>query len=318
VSGRTCVIFNPAAGRGRAKQLIESAVKRVGECDLRPTSHPGHAEELARIAAEHGFARIVAAGGDGTVHEVANGILRSGNRDVIFSTWPLGSMNDYAFALGLDRWYAERRGPGELASTLADVGVMRAGDRERYFVNGCGFGFNGMVTLESRRIRSLRGLPLYAAAFARAGLYDFRCPVTTVRLDDSETTSPMLALSVNLAQREGGFPVTPLARIDDGLFDFFHVREVGRRHLVRYFPALVRGTLPADHPRFGFGRCSRVSVNCGEPLCVHTDGELFWVPADGHRAFAVELLRGRLRVEALGGVPLPKSAPVGPRTPVRG
>ena len=294
---RTCVIFNPAAGRGRAKQLIASAVNRIGGCDLRPTSRPDHAEELARIAAEDGFARIVAAGGDGTVHEVANGVLRSGNRDVVFTTWPLGSMNDYAFALGLDRWWRERRGPEELTSTLADVGVMRAGDRERFFVNGCGFGFNGMVTLESRRIRSLRGLPLYAAAFARAGWFDFRCPVTTVRIDGTESVSPMLALSVNLAQREGGFPVTPTARIDDGLFDFFHARAVSRWHLVRYFPALVAGTLPADHPRFGFGRCSRVSVNCGEPLCVHTDGELFCVPADGSTDFAVEILPQRLRVE---------------------
>lgn len=295
--GRTCVIFNPAAGRGRAKQLIDAAVKRIGECELRPTSHPGHAEELARIGAEEGFARIVAAGGDGTVHEVANGILHSGNRDVIFSTWPLGSMNDYAFALGLDRWWNERRGAEELTSTHADVGVMRSGTRERFFVNGCGFGFNGMVTLESRRIRSLRGLPLYAAAFARAGLFDFRCPATTVRIDDSESVSPMLALSVNLAQREGGFPVTPMARIDDGQFDFFHVREVSRWHLVRYFPALVAGTLPADHPRFRFGRCSRVTVSCREPLCVHVDGELFSVPADGHRQFAVEILPRRLRVE---------------------
>lgn len=297
MTGRTCVIFNPAAGRGRAKKLIESAVARVGKCEMWPTSQPGHAEELAASAALAGFARIVAAGGDGTVHEVANGILAAGNREVVFSTWPLGSMNDYAFALGLDRWWSENRGPEALDTLLADVGILRWAGGKRYFVNGCGFGFNGMVTLESRGIRRLRGLPLYALAFARAGLFHFRRPMTTVVIDGVECVSPMLALSVNLTQREGGFPVTPAARLDDGFFDFFHARDVRRWHLVRFFPALVRGTLPPDHPRFRIGRCTRVSVRCEEPLAVHTDGELVAIPGDGHREFEVELLPGRLKVE---------------------
>lgn len=291
------MIFNPAAGRGRSRRLIDAAIRRVGGCDLRPTRGPGDAVELARTAADDGYARVVAAGGDGTVHEVANGLLRSGNREVVFSTWPLGSMNDYAFALGLTRWWDEQRAPDELQTATADVGVLTGGDRSTYFVNGCGFGFNGMVTRESRRIRSLRGLPLYAAAFARAGLYHFRRPPTRVELDGTATTSPMLALSVNLGPREGGFPVTPAARLDDGQFDYFHARDVSRWHLVRYFPALVAGTLPAGHPRFGVGRCASVTVRCDAPLCVHADGELVALPEDDIREFAVELLPGRLRVE---------------------
>ncbi len=97
----TCVIYNPAAGRGRAEKLLGELRATLGdEIELRPSRKPWHAVELARQAAEEGFAKVVAAGGDGTVHEVANGVLQSGRRDVVFSVWPIGSANDYAYSLG--------------------------------------------------------------------------------------------------------------------------------------------------------------------------------------------------------------------------
>lgn len=288
---RTGVIFNPTAGRGDANRRIAAAVSRSRvPVELMPTRGLGHAVELAQAAAEAGFGRIVAAGGDGTVHEVANGILQANRPEVIFSVWPLGSMNDYAHALGLDK-------PGPRSTARVDVGLVRAGGRERFFVNGLGVGFNGMVTYESRKVRSLRGFSLYVAAFAAAAVRHFRRPPVTIAFDGIATSSPTLALSVNLGQREGGFPVTPAARLDDGLFDTFHARDVHRWHLVRYFPMLVRGTLPADHPLFGFGRCSRVTVQCESPLCVHADGEFVCLPSEGVTEIAVELLPKKLLVE---------------------
>src|SRR6185312_12726617 len=103
----TCVIYNPKAGRGSAaKHLVTMLREKLPVPDANnawwDTSGPGHAVELARQAADAGFAKVVAAGGDGTVHEVANGILRSGRRDVVFATWPLGSANDYAYSLGME------------------------------------------------------------------------------------------------------------------------------------------------------------------------------------------------------------------------
>lgn len=296
--GPTCVIYNPAAGRGRAKRLIEAAVARLApDVELRPTKAPGHAVELAEEAAG-GFARVVAAGGDGTVHEVANGLLRSGRLETVLSVLPVGSSNDYASALGLTRWSAGRPPGPPLETARVDVGVVRGGGRERFFVNCLGVGFNGMVAVESRRICRLRGAALYTTAFVRAGLRHFRQPPLTVRFDDAETAGPTLAVSVNLGQREGGFPIAPAAELDDGLFDTFHVTGVRRWHLARYLPALLAGTLPADHPNLRVGRCRCAAVRGGEPLCVHADGELFAVPADGVAAIEVELLPKRLAVEA--------------------
>src|SRR5439155_18187988 len=108
----SCIIFNPSAARGRARRKLEDLRRVLGpDVDFRPTQHPGHAEELALEAARTGFATVAAAGGDGTVHEVANGLLRADRQDITFAVIPLGSANDYVFSLGQDK------GPGEPTAT---------------------------------------------------------------------------------------------------------------------------------------------------------------------------------------------------------
>src|SRR4051794_11870294 len=93
-----CVVFNPAAGRGRARRMVERLRRIRGPAiDLRPTRGPGHAAELAVRAVEAGHSTVIAAGGDGTVHEVANGLLRASKSrsQTVFGVWPVGSANDY-------------------------------------------------------------------------------------------------------------------------------------------------------------------------------------------------------------------------------
>lgn len=297
VSPPTCVIYNPAAGRGKARRQLEAARRRFGpDVVYRPTDGPWLAAELARKAAVEGFARVVAAGGDGTVNEVANGLLAAGRDEVILSVWPLGSMNDLAYSLGLSRWWAE--GAGRPLDVLnADVGVMRSAGRERFFVNGCGVGFNGMVARETRSIRSLRGRPLYVLAFLRSMIRHYATPTVTVRLDSAVSDGPTLALSFNLGQREGGFPLTPDARLDDEAFEVLNAGAVRRWELVRYLPGLIAGRLPSGHPHITRARCGRAIVRATVPLCVHTDGELFADPADEVRDLEIDLLPGRLRLE---------------------
>jgi diacylglycerol kinase family enzyme len=298
VTGDTCVIYNPFAGRGLGRKAIAATRAWAGpDADVRETREPGHGVELAEAAAREGFARVVAAGGDGTVHEVANGILRSGVDRVRFGVWPIGSANDYAAMLNIATWW-DRRGRGvTLAAKAVDVGRVFSGARSLYFVNCLGIGFNGMVALESRKIRSLRGIPLYASAFVKAMLWHYRAPPLTIRYDDTELSLPTLAATVNVGVREGGFPVTPDAALDDGLFDYLHVSDAKRWQLARYLPALIAGNLPKDHPKIRMGRCRRVSVTGETPLCVHADGEFFCRPADGVTELEIELLPQRLLVE---------------------
>ena len=293
---RTCVIYNPAAGRGKAARLLAAARAWLPPFEERPTRGPGHAVELAGRASHDGFERVVAAGGDGTAHEVANGVLASGV-DTLFSTWPLGSSNDYARTTGLAAWWQKCGRGAALGELRADVGRVTAGRRARHFVNGSGVGFNGMVTLEAHRIDWLRGTPLYTLAFLRAAVKHYHTPVARVTTDGATAEVPTLSVSFNLGQREGGFPVSWAARLDDGLFDTFHPRDLKRWELLRYLPALVTGRLPPGHPQLVSGRCRTATVESASPLCVHADGELMCVPADGELSATWKLLPARLRVE---------------------
>jgi diacylglycerol kinase family enzyme len=298
MSAATCVIYNPAAGRGKAEKLLtELRGELGGEIELRPSREEGHAVELARDASQQGFSKVVAAGGDGTVHEVANGVLQCERRDTIFGVWPIGSANDYAFSLGMDQWWKRRheRPPTEVMEM--DVGKVTAPGRERFVVCCLGVGFNGMVTIEARKTRWLRGMPLYAWAFLKAMVKHFATPTMTIRFDDQEVTTPTLALSVLNAQREGNFPLRPAARLDDGFFDYMHATRLSRGHLVRYLPAMATGRLPEKHRLIHLGRARRIEVRSEVPLCVHADGEFVCVPEENIREMAVEVVPRRLRVE---------------------
>ncbi|MFO0847798.1 MAG: diacylglycerol kinase family protein [Gemmataceae bacterium] len=301
----TCVIYNPAAGRGRAARRF-TALRRdyAGVAEFRPTERPGHAIELAYAAARRGFERVVAFGGDGTVHEVANGILASGLTDVVFATWPGGSMNDYAFSTGLKGWWVGQ--PAVPPQTVqADVLRIWDGRRERFAVNGFGFGFNGAVTVESRKIRRLRGHLLYATAFLRAAWWKYATPLVTVNIDGQEIVDQTLAFSVSVGQREGGFRLFPNARLDDGWADILFVGAVKRWELARYLPGLLAGRLPVGHPHLRTGVCRAARVMSETPLCAHADGELICTPEDAVHELSVELCPGRLRVEVC-----PTSRPV--------
>jgi diacylglycerol kinase (ATP) len=293
----TCVIYNPAAGRGRAKKQIDKTRNRLApQAELMPTEGPGHAVEVARTAVERGFRRIIAAGGDGTVHEVANGILNANEPGAVLSIWPLGSMNDYAFTLGMLKWWQHHE-PPPLDRIQVDVGMATAGERTMWFVNSAGVGFNGMVTIESRKIRWLRGIPLYAWALLKSIAKHYSAPRLTIIDGETHTEGPVLAFGIYLGQREGGFPIGKDVALDDGLFDTFHVTDIWRWELVRYLPGLITGNLPQNHPKLRRGRSANIEIRGSIPLCCHLDGELLCRPEDGQYQLQFQLVPNRLMVE---------------------
>ena len=294
----TCVIYNPIAGRGKADKILKEIRSVPGaDFELRPSNEPEHSVELARQAAEEGFARIVAAGGDGTAHEVANGVLQSSRRDVVFSVWPIGSANDYAYSLGMDVWWKKRTENLPTETLDVDVGRVVAAGRERFVICCLGVGFNGMVTIEARKTRWLSGMPLYAWAFLKAMVKHFDTPTMTIQFDDRTVTTPTLALSVLNAQREGNFPLRPAAKLTDGLFDYMHATRLSRGHLIRYLPKMATGTLPENHKLIVLGQARRIAVRSETPLCVHADGEFVCVPAQKTHEMSVEVVPRRLCVE---------------------
>src|SRR5262249_49882410 len=146
----------------------------------------------------------------GTVHEAANGLLRSGRSDVGLVILPIGSANDYFFSLQKEEGAADPAG-----GLRGDVGLARGpGERERFFLCCLGLGFNGAVTRESRKIRGLQGIPLYGLATLRALYYHFMQPLLTLTIDDGPAvTEPTLMLSLMIGKREGGFLMGPHASL---------------------------------------------------------------------------------------------------------
>jgi diacylglycerol kinase family enzyme len=292
-----CVIFNPTAARDRAKARLDALRQTLGtDAEFRPTQRAGHGDELAFAAAREGFDVVVAAGGDGTVHEVANGVLRADRPNTLFAVVPMGSANDYAYSLNLA---AAARPPGPDGVLSLDVGVVRdEHGRERYFVNTLGLGFSGAVALESRRISWLQGMALYGLAFLRALLFRYACPMMDCSFDGTERRTPTLSVTVAIAHREGSFVVAPNARLDDGLFDYLHVGPLTRWEVLRFMPKLASGgALPSNHPALWTGLCREVRLRSEAALIVHLDGEFFSKPEDNVRELTIRLLPGRLRVK---------------------
>jgi diacylglycerol kinase family enzyme len=292
-----CVIYNPAAGRGRALRRLESLRRTLGtRADFQPTQSPGHAEELAWKAAQGGFSVVAAAGGDGTVHEVANGLMRAARPHVALAVYPVGSANDYAHSLGLGPEWWLRPEPSRNVGAV-DVGIVETPDgRSRYFINGVGLGFNGAVTYESRRIRRLQGVFLYTAALLRALWNHYTCPPVVVTIDGDTRQTPTLALSVSIGRREGNFVLAPHAIVDDGLFDYMHAGPIPRWELLRYVPGMISGNLPVGHPALWMGRCRQVTVHSEAALPVHLDGELFSPPGGDLHDLDIRILPAALRV----------------------
>lgn len=292
-----CVIFNPAAGKNRARQRLERIrTGWHGRVDFWPTDRAGHAIELARQAALAGYRVVAAAGGDGTAHEVLNGLMNAARPDVRFGIIPIGSANDYAYSLGI----ADANGSMP-AQRPVDVGRVRAPDgRLQYFGCNMGMGLNGAVTWESRRVRRLQGMALYGLATLRALYYHFRSPQMTLHIDDEPPwRSPTLLLSVLVGQREGGFVLAPRAKIDDGLLDYVHAADLSRWQVLQFLPRLALFGPPAAYPRIRQGRCRRMRVESETPLLVHTDGEFFCLPSDGVRELEIDVLPGALTVESV-------------------
>lgn len=293
----TCVICNPASGRGwSARCLAELRRAWADRAAFWPTEAPGQAEELALKAAQSGFATVAAAGGDGTVHEVVNGLLRAERSDVVLAVIPTGSANDFAVCLGLDERWWQRDDP-DVRPHAVDVGILRAPGRSRYFINCLGVGFVGRVAQESRRIGWIKGLLLYGLATLRTICFHYQLIPMSIRIDGTERTAPTLAFSLELGRREGNFVLAPEAVLDDGLFDYIHAGPLRRRDLIRLFPrVLMSWGPPRDYPNLWLGRCSQVRLHAETPLVVHADGELFCVQADEVRDLEMDLLPKALRV----------------------
>jgi diacylglycerol kinase (ATP) len=291
-------IVNPAAGRGQgalARDAIERAMAPTGQpYDVVVTAERGDATRLARLAADEGVPTVVAVGGDGTAHEVANGLLEAG-RPAALGIVPTGSGNDFARALDVPTDVAAaclRLVEGK--TRRIDVGrVSVDGGSPRVFLNGVGIGFTAAVAMEARRFPWLRGLPLYVVALFWALAFRFATPLAIVRADGLERRTRVTFVEACNGQWEGGgFHLAPNGDPGDGLLDVIVLEAVPRLAFLRLLPAFINGT-HATSTSVETRASRRLEVELERAVPVQADGERIALAA---RHVVVELQPSALDV----------------------
>ena len=236
------LIVNPVAGNGLAKHIGEEAAKRLADkgipFDFHLTDHPGHATELAQLAAQAGHETVVAFGGDGTVTETAAGLR--GTRTAL-GIVPAGTGNDFIKTVALPKQWDDAL---DFILTHPPRPVNTGMMNDRFFMNVCGAGFDVMVLdfAESAK-KKVRGIWPYLYGVLRA-IKAFRPFEMHVEIDGKPMDGKYMICSIGNGRFiGGGIPITPLADVTDGLFDVLVVDAVPRWKIPFYLPSLMLGKL---------------------------------------------------------------------------
>jgi diacylglycerol kinase (ATP) len=278
---RVKLIVNPNADLGRAWQAasdLRPIVEEFGGADWSGTVYPTHATELAYQAAMDGYELLIAAGGDGTVHEVINGLMRAPqeNRPHL-GIVPLGSGNDFSNAVGMDHRpaIALRQLFTGSPKTL-DIGRMTDDHgREEYWDNTVGIGFDATVTIRSRRFKMVRGFLIYLFAVVQTIILNHEAAKMQIKTDrESWEDDTLMLVACNGGREGGGFKVAPEALLDDAVFNYAAIGKVSRPMMFRLLPEVMNGT----HGRFRqvrMGQFLNMDIVSDRPMYIHTDGEIF-------------------------------------------
>ena len=297
---RTKLIVNPNADRGQAWRQasdLRPIIDEFGGADWSGTVYPTHALELAQKAGEEGYELVIAVGGDGTVHEVINGLMRvPKEKRPRLGVVPLGTGNDFAHAAGFSsNPTAAIRQILTGNPKQVDIGMLRDNlGRVEYFDNTIGIGFDATVTIRSRKFVYLRGFLVYFLAVLQTILLNHEAIHLTVKSDQETWEETMLMIALCNGPREGGgFSVAPDATINDGVLEYAAIREVSRPMMLRLLPEVMNGT----HPRFPqvrMGKFTTIELKADRPLVIHIDGEIFSGFGSDVRSLSVEILPGDL------------------------
>jgi diacylglycerol kinase (ATP) len=274
------VILNPSAGqRDRRRELKEAMAyleDHGWQVTLRETQGPGEAKTYARQAVAEGYDVVIAAGGDGTVGEVANGLAGS---EVALGVFPIGTTNVWALQMGIPPfWPLRQHSLLEAAKVLAEGHTRRVDLGQvngRYFLLWAGVGLDAEVTeeVEPEAKKRLGGL-----AFVIAGIVvvkEFAGTKVQVTVDGCEVNRRAVLVVASNAQLYAGIVrLAAQARLDDGLLDILIFKGQG-------FPAILRhifSVLTKRHlrdPEVEYYQARRVEISAAKPLSVHADDEPF-------------------------------------------
>lgn len=291
------LFLNPAAGRGRAGRNIREIVHRLDSLGIDhvvvQSESVGNLETKVHDAVSSGTDKLIVAGGDGSIHEVVNGILRCG-RSVELGVIPLGTGNDFAKACSIpvDWDDAATELAGRMRSNTPARSIDAGRMNDRFFANGAGIGFDAKVTAIARDIKWRVGDLVYLAAVFKAMIDGVTTPHVTMEFSGQTVEGPITLANVSNGAWVGGmFHIAPMARNDDGELDLVFAGAVSRLRIISLLPKLLRGT-HIGQPEITHSRVTRCEITSTAPVASHLDGEVQPLQTN----FEIEILQGALRL----------------------
>jgi diacylglycerol kinase (ATP) len=285
-------IFNPAAGRDLAMRLeprIRAELERhFPGLRTQRTSGPGDATRLTREAAAEAEV-VIAVGGDGTVREVASGLVGT---KAELAVVPVGSGNDLLKTLELGTGLVESCRRARFGRPrLIDINRVTisddSGTRELCSANAAGFGFDAAVVTEAMKFRWLRGLPLYAIAVYQAVIH-LHCPMARITAGGKTWEQRITLLAATNGKfYGGGMRIAPGAELDDGMMEICLIEAVSRFFVMRKLPNLVAGT-HVTMKQARMMRLRELEIEFLEPAPFQLDGDV--LKASGLPRFRLEVL----------------------------
>ena len=304
-SGKWFVIVNPVAGSGRGLDHFPQISKHLRDahilCEPVFTEHKFHATELTVTAVREGYRRIIVVGGDGTLHEVVNGLFIQQEvcpDEVLVAVVAVGTGNDWVRTFGISNRYQDAaKAISEGYSFLQDVGVVSYEEahyrQSRYMVNVAGAGYEAQVVrcFNHLKKKGRRGRWLYTWSVIRS-FFRYKPTGTKVWVDGKRVYNDLL-LSIALGVGKyngGGIQQLPDAVADDGMFDISLVRPIHFWHIIFRFHKLFNGKI-YEIRHILRERGGTIRIESSPEIEVELDGELL-----GHTPLEFTMLRRAIRV----------------------
>ncbi len=276
---RYLFIVNPAANKGRAASKVSwlhALLSSHEESSMVTTTHAGHAEAIARSTIPEQKC-LISCGGDGTLHEVVNGVAE---KEITVGILPIGSANDFIKTLnppdtshpGISHFFNAQ-------SKKVDLGSVSFGRADhRYFINSLGLGFTGRVAKAVKGAPWLKGelSYLYALLSVLSGYASVNMHIK-ITLEDSfiELHEPVFAFSVLNGKIEGGkFKISPHSELSDGLLDVCILKAVSKLEFFLYVLKYINGT-HIDDPKVIYCKAKAVELTMSTTDVMHLDGEVY-------------------------------------------
>ena len=299
------VIVNPKAGRGRGLTdwpVISNQMNRAGilfTCVF--TEHKYHAVELTVKALQDGYRRLVAVGGDGTVHEVVNGIFHQKEvapSEVTLSVIPTGTGNDWVRMFGIPHTYNEAvQAMVEYKTVLQDIGRVSFVETRiphiRYMANVSGLGFDAMVNRKYNNLRDEGRMNrwLYLRSTFQVLLH-YRATHFKVWVDEALFfEGKVFSATVGIGKYNGGGMIQmPYAEVNDGLMDLTLICKASKLWMIRHFKHLFDGKI-YQYPKVKHAQGALIRIESYPAGPIEIDGE-----ALGYAPFSFEVLPRSLQV----------------------